>query len=33
MLNESVCIFNEAIMEIADLEDVVIRLREGRNEF
>lgn len=33
MLNESVCMFNEAIIEIADLEDVVIRLREGRNEF
>lgn len=33
MLNESVCTFNEVIIEIADLEDVVIRLREDRNEF
>ena len=33
MLNESVCMFNEAIIEIADLEDVVIRLREDSNEF
>ena len=32
MLNESVCTFNEVIIEIADLEDVAIRLREDRNE-